>query len=85
MLKTFDYFSTTIKVRCVIDSKRFHRWMLRIVLRHNWLDLCMIERLHHLSVGDLSSLAQDVRFQSLRWIWKGFCDSDGVGWGSASL
>lgn len=66
MLKTFDYFSTTIKVRCVID---FHRWMLLIVLRHNWLDLCMIERLHHLSVGDLSSVAQDGRFGG---IGKGF-------------
>lgn len=59
MLKTFDYFSTTIKMRCVIDSKSFHHRMLRIVLRNNWLDLCTIERLHHLSGGDLSLVAQD--------------------------
>lgn len=69
MLKTFDYFSTTIKVRCVIDSKSFHHRMLRIVLRNNWLDLCTIERLHHLYVDDLSSLAQDGAFGGLR---KGF-------------
>lgn len=44
-------------MRCVIGSKSFHHWMPLIVLHNNWLDLCMIDRLHHLRVGDLSFVA----------------------------
>lgn len=79
MLKTFDYFSTTIKMRCVIGSKSFHHWMLRIVLHNNWLDLCMIDRLHHLHVGDLSLVAEKGGFDGFGKVF--MCrDCESVDW-----